>query len=164
MWEQLDVPAEDITAFLSECDLLAPYHPKVLEMYQDMYKRLTGVAVSNGAGSVASPPRNDYHASSELQSTTPGAGSIAAHQSQALSSTASTIGRSNVASAVRGVSSRSTPVQPTGRSTIFGSASSGKTLSAEDEYAAFLAKKSGALPPSLGGAGSSSRNPALRGK
>jgi RhoGEF domain len=161
MWEQLDVPAEDITAFLSECDLLAPYHPKVLEMYQDMYKRLTGVAVANGAGSVASPPRHDYHTSSELLSSTPGAGSIATHQAQAMSSTASTQGRSNVAQAVRSVSNRSTPVQSTGRSTIFGSSSTGKTLSTEDEYAAFLAKKSGALPPSLGGAGSS-RNPALR--
>ena len=36
MWEQLDVPAEDVTAFLSEADLLAPYHPKVLDMYTDM--------------------------------------------------------------------------------------------------------------------------------
>jgi hypothetical protein len=25
LWEQLEVPAEDVTAFLSECDLLAPY-------------------------------------------------------------------------------------------------------------------------------------------
>jgi hypothetical protein len=38
MWEQLDIPPEDVTAFLSECDLLAPYHPTVLAMYQDMYK------------------------------------------------------------------------------------------------------------------------------
>ena len=38
MWETLDIPPEDVTAFLSECDLLAPYHPKVLEMYQDMYR------------------------------------------------------------------------------------------------------------------------------
>ena len=29
MWEGLDVPAEDVTAFLSEVDLLAPFSPKV---------------------------------------------------------------------------------------------------------------------------------------
>lgn len=34
MWEQLDVPPEDVTAFLSECDLLAPYSPAVLALYQ----------------------------------------------------------------------------------------------------------------------------------
>jgi hypothetical protein len=28
LWEQLDVPAEDVTAFLSEADLLAPYSPQ----------------------------------------------------------------------------------------------------------------------------------------
>jgi chromosome segregation ATPase len=28
LWEQLDVPAEDITAFLSEADLMAPYSPQ----------------------------------------------------------------------------------------------------------------------------------------
>lgn len=41
MWEQLDVPPEDITAFLSEADLIAPFSPQVLEMYSDMYRRLT---------------------------------------------------------------------------------------------------------------------------
>jgi len=40
MWEQLEVPEEDVTAFLSECDLMAPYHPKVLAMYQEMHTRL----------------------------------------------------------------------------------------------------------------------------
>lgn len=40
MWEQLEVPEEDVTAFLSECDLMAPYHPKVLAMYQEMHSRL----------------------------------------------------------------------------------------------------------------------------
>ena len=34
MWEQLDVPPEDVTAFLSECDLLAPFSPAVLALYQ----------------------------------------------------------------------------------------------------------------------------------
>ena len=44
LWEQLDVPAESIFSFLSECDLLAPYHPAVLDAYSEMYKRLTGRA------------------------------------------------------------------------------------------------------------------------
>ena len=41
LWEQLDVPAEEVTAFLSEADLMAPYSPQVLEMYQDLYTRLS---------------------------------------------------------------------------------------------------------------------------
>lgn len=53
MWEQLDVPPEDVTAFLSECDLLAPYHPRVLAMYQDMYKRLTNAAAAAQAVALA---------------------------------------------------------------------------------------------------------------
>ena len=28
LWEQLDVPAEEVTAFLSEADLMAPYSPQ----------------------------------------------------------------------------------------------------------------------------------------
>jgi hypothetical protein len=28
LWEQLDVPAEDVTAFLSEADLMAPFSPE----------------------------------------------------------------------------------------------------------------------------------------
>jgi hypothetical protein len=54
MWEQLDVPAEEVTAFLSECDLLAPFSPRVLEMYQDMYRRLTNAA-SAAAVAAAAP-------------------------------------------------------------------------------------------------------------
>jgi hypothetical protein len=42
LWETLDVPADDIMAFLSECDLLAPYSPQVLQLYQSMHKQLTG--------------------------------------------------------------------------------------------------------------------------
>ena len=42
LWERLDVPPEDVVSFLSECDMLAPYHPKVLELYQTMHKELTG--------------------------------------------------------------------------------------------------------------------------
>ncbi len=41
LWEQLDVPAEEVTAFLSEADLMAPFSPQVLEMYQDLYTRLS---------------------------------------------------------------------------------------------------------------------------
>jgi hypothetical protein len=86
MWEQLDVPAEEVTAFLSEADLMAPYSAEgmyfewahatvrthahamlfntvlamfcslassihaVLDMYQDMYRRL-----SNASGGVPAP-------------------------------------------------------------------------------------------------------------
>jgi hypothetical protein len=32
MWEQLDVPPEEITAFLSEADLIAPFSPQVLDL------------------------------------------------------------------------------------------------------------------------------------
>jgi len=53
MWEQLDVPAEDITAFLSECDLLAPFSPRVLQMYQDMYRRLTNAAAAAAVAATA---------------------------------------------------------------------------------------------------------------
>lgn len=38
------MPVEDVTAFLSEADLLAPYSPTVLAMYSDMYRRLTTAA------------------------------------------------------------------------------------------------------------------------
>lgn len=42
LWDTLDIPPEEITAFLSEVDLMAPFSPQVLEMYNDMYKRLSG--------------------------------------------------------------------------------------------------------------------------
>jgi hypothetical protein len=53
MWEQLDVPPEDVTAFLSECDLLAPFSPAVLGMYQDMYRRLTNAASAAAVAATA---------------------------------------------------------------------------------------------------------------
>lgn len=53
MWEQLDVPAEDVAAFLSECDLLAPFSPAVLSMYQDMYRRLTNAAAAAAVAATA---------------------------------------------------------------------------------------------------------------
>lgn len=40
MWERLEVPDEDVLAFLSECEMLAPFDERVLGMYRDMYARL----------------------------------------------------------------------------------------------------------------------------
>jgi hypothetical protein len=88
MWEQLDVPAEEVTAFLSEADLMAPYSPEgsyptpplparpsrahalllphsspaVLDMYHDMYRRLS-----------ASASTSAYTSSYPLQSASLGA-------------------------------------------------------------------------------------------
>lgn len=42
LWEQLGVPAESVFSFLSECDLLASFHPRVLELYTRAYTDLTG--------------------------------------------------------------------------------------------------------------------------
>jgi hypothetical protein len=41
MWTRLEVPDEDVVAFLSECELVAPFNHRVLDMYRDMYRRLT---------------------------------------------------------------------------------------------------------------------------
>ena len=42
MWEQLGVPAESVFSFLSECDFLALFHPRVLDLYTRAYTDLTG--------------------------------------------------------------------------------------------------------------------------
>jgi hypothetical protein len=68
MWEQLDVPPEDITAFLSEADLIAPFSPQVLEMYSDMYRRLTA------SESIQLPqpgPRSPYEQQQQLRAVSP---------------------------------------------------------------------------------------------
>lgn len=41
MWETMDIAPEDVTAFLSEADLAAPYHPAVLDLYREMHRKLT---------------------------------------------------------------------------------------------------------------------------
>ncbi len=32
LWEQLESPPDEIVSFLSECDLIAPYNPRVLDL------------------------------------------------------------------------------------------------------------------------------------
>lgn len=32
LWEQLEAPPDEIVSFLSECDLIAPYNPRVLDL------------------------------------------------------------------------------------------------------------------------------------
>lgn len=70
MWEQLDVPPEDVTAFLSECDLLAPFSPAVLGMYQDMYRRLTNAA-SAAAVAATAPAINSANSNSHSHAGIP---------------------------------------------------------------------------------------------
>ena len=41
MWETLPIPPEDIAAFLSEAELMAPFSPGVLELYREMHAKLS---------------------------------------------------------------------------------------------------------------------------
>ena len=40
LWEELDVPDQEIVDFLSAADLAAPYDPKVLNLYKEMHSQL----------------------------------------------------------------------------------------------------------------------------
>jgi hypothetical protein len=57
MWETMDIAPEDVTAFLSEADLAAPYHPAVLELYREMHRKLTEtLEPPTDSGNVADSP------------------------------------------------------------------------------------------------------------
>ncbi len=70
LWEQLDAPPDEIVSFLSECDLVAPYHPRVLDLYRTLFKEMSeGPAVPPPAPTpAAAAPRR--------ASTRGGAGAI----------------------------------------------------------------------------------------
>ena len=46
LWEQLATPPEDLVSFLSECDLVAPYHPRVLDLYRALYREMSDSATA----------------------------------------------------------------------------------------------------------------------
>jgi len=57
MWETMDIAPEDVTAFLSEADLAAPYHPSVLDLYREMHRKLTEtLEPPTDTGNVADSP------------------------------------------------------------------------------------------------------------
>ena len=168
MWEQLDVPPEEITAFLSEADLLAPFSPAVLEMYQDMYKRLTA---PEAALALPPPPTsNPYGSSTKLRSpnsnnnvpaTTPATNTNNTQQvhsrQRSLSPVGTNTGRGTSASAnKRGPTPSTSGVSNTpNNNTAFRSTPFTATNRQDDDGAAYLAKMSRSTkPPSLGGPGS----------
>ncbi len=56
MWERLEVPDEDVLAFLAECEELAPFDARVLDMYRDMYARLADGDADVVGAAVAEEP------------------------------------------------------------------------------------------------------------
>lgn len=164
MWEQLDVPPEEVTAFLSEADLLAPFAPAVLEMYQDMYKRLTA---PEAALALPPPPNaNTFSTATKVLkspvsnnvTSTPATNTQQVHSRQRSLSPVGTSGRGTSASATKrgptpsGGNNGSTPSTS---NTAFRSTSFTSSNRQDDDGAAYLAKMSRSTkPPSLGGPGS----------
>lgn len=50
LWEQLDMPPEDIVSFLSECDMIAPFNRRVYNLYAEYHAQLA-LAGGSGTGS-----------------------------------------------------------------------------------------------------------------
>ena len=180
LWESLDVPAEDVTAFLSEVDLLAPFSPTVLDMYADMYARLTGAKEPNAptvpqasvaAATVhASGTNEDDEDADEAEArariarlaASAAAGAVVP-RGGATRSSAGASGALTLPARGRGpvTSAQQTPQPPTAPSSFRTSAGSAARQASSavgnDEAAtAYLAKMRGGtstLPPSLGGIG-----------
>jgi hypothetical protein len=169
MWEQLDVPAEEVTAFLSECDLLAPFSPRVLEMYQDMYRRLTnaGAAAAVAAAAPTLAPIAASRVSAGFGGASPTAAAMqaraeaVAEQFAEASAAAAARAQAAVASLASGVtpritntSSRRNPghAAATGfRSTTLGTPH--KSDDSDDVQYLRSLTQGQVLPPSLGGPG-----------
>lgn len=182
LWEQLEVPAEDVTAFLSECDLLAPYSPSVHAMYGDMYRRLTGqaaaaaplpapataphTAAAPAPAPVAAPAfvasRDDDEGDDDDTTVVPTPVSAAGGATVSSASYAPVRGAPNATATARGRASIGGPAAPAGfRSTGFAGGSGRNDDAAAAAYLAKQASRATAPPPSLGGPGSR-RSPSPR--
>ena len=106
LWEQLSTPPEDIVSFLSECDLVAPFHPRVLELYRAMYRELSegGSGEKAGVSGKGKPQGKDGKGKGGAAAAT--AAATAAAAAAAAAATAQRRGsRGSVASTHTGVSS-----------------------------------------------------------